>query len=202
MSSVKDLFENEKLMTTIIEELEEIPEDAEVFYAVWALGYDNKANFTNDEILIGEFTDPDVASEYAKKVTLETLTELGFKDLGSDVIYFSIEVETVIGDPEDEDGGTMNIGTIYHRNIYVVEEADFEKTAITEDPIIELSENDFEFLEDGALKVSCKILKDFNKNDNVIFKFLEESSTIFPTFKIVSKVKYKDGDYYHCEIQL
>ena len=33
--------------------------------------------------------------------------------------YFSIEVETVVGDPDDEDGGTMNIGTVYQRDLWI-----------------------------------------------------------------------------------
>jgi hypothetical protein len=47
------------------------------------------------------------------------ITEMGFGEPDPDTVYFSIEVETVIGDPDDEDGGTINIGTIYKRDLWL-----------------------------------------------------------------------------------
>ncbi len=119
MSTIKDLFENEELVENIVEDLEEVPEDAEVFYSVWALGYDKNNEVTDDEVVVGEFTNPDAAVEYADKVTLEQVNEMGFGDPDPNTVYFSIEVETVIGDPDDEDGGTLNIGTIYRRDLWI-----------------------------------------------------------------------------------
>lgn len=119
MITVKDLIENSELMNNIIEDLEDIPEDTEVFYSVWALGYNKFNDLTGDEVLIGEFIDPDKATEYAETVTYETIKELGFRKSNSETVYFSIEVETVISDPEDEDGGTMNIGTVYKRDLWL-----------------------------------------------------------------------------------
>jgi hypothetical protein len=193
MCTVKDLFENEELMNNIVEDIEDIPEDTEVFYAVWALGCNSEADPTDDEVLVGEFTDPDAAIEYAKQVTFETINEMGFGEPDPDTVYFSIDVETVIGNPEDEDGGTMNIGTIYHRDLWLDEE---------DNSVVSITNKDFELLEDGTMKISCALLKGYNKNDYVTFEFPEEDPVAFLTYKIVSKVIYKDGDYYHCEVQL
>jgi hypothetical protein len=119
MSTIKTLLENEELLDNIVEDIEEIPEDTEVFYAVWALGYNKNNDVTDDEVLLGEFTDPDAAVEFAKDATLAQINEMGFGEPDPDTVYFSIEVETVIGDPDDEDGGTINIGTIYKRDLWL-----------------------------------------------------------------------------------
>ena len=204
MFTAKDLFENKELMNNIVEDIEDVPEDTEVFYAVWALGCNCEADPTDDEVLVGEFTDPDDAIAYAKTVTFETINEMGFGEPDPDTVYFSIDVETVIGNPDDEDGGTMNIGTIYQRDLWIdgdygsTEEADLDD----DDSVISLTDKDFELLEDGTMKISCAFLKDYNKNDYVTFEFPEEDLVAFLTYKIVSKVIYADGDYYHCELQL
>ena len=117
MTTIKDLFENEELMDNIVEDIEDLPKDAEVFYAVWALGYNKFNDTTDDEVLVGEFTDPDDAIEYAENVTLDLIKEMGFGKPNPETVYFSIEVETVVEDPEDE--GTMNIGTIYSRELWL-----------------------------------------------------------------------------------
>lgn len=119
MCTIKDLLANEELLENIVEDIEDIPEDTEVFYSVWALGHDKNNQLTDDEVLVGEFTDPDAAVEYAEKVTLEQVNELGFGDPDPASVYFSIEVETVIGDPDNEDGGTLNIGTVYTRDLWI-----------------------------------------------------------------------------------
>jgi hypothetical protein len=117
--TIKDLYENEELLETIVEDIEDIPEDSEVLYAVWALGYDSGDAPTDTEYLIGEFDNPDEAVARAEQVTnTELLNELG-QVRPDGTAYFSIEVETVVGDPDDEDGGTMNIGTIYSRDLWI-----------------------------------------------------------------------------------
>lgn len=199
MTTVKDLFENKELMNNLVEDIEDIPEDTEVFYAVWALGCNSDADPTDDEVLVGEFTDPDVAIAYAQKVTFDTINEMGFGAPNPNTVYFSIDVETVIGDPDDEDGGTVNIGTIYQRDLWIDGDYGSEEAIAAVDPVVTLAEKDFELLEDGTLKVSCEILKDFNKNDYVTFEFAEEDHGAVLTYKITSKVTYADGDYYHCE---
>ena len=197
--TVKDLFENEELMNNIVEDLEDFPEDTEVTYCVFALGYNKDEAPTEDEVLLGEFTDPDAAVEYAKKVDLELINELGFGESDPTTQYYSIEVESVVTDPEDEEGGTMNIGTIYHDELWLDELAaelgDYSN-------VVCVSNKDFEILEDGTMKVSCELLKDFNKNDHVLLEFVEENPPAVLEYKIMSKVIYADGEYYHCELMI
>ena len=69
--NVKELFENEELMENIVEDIDEIPEDSEVTYEVWALGYNREEDCTDAEYLIGEFENPDEAIACADKLTLE-----------------------------------------------------------------------------------------------------------------------------------
>ena len=77
MSTIKDLFENEELMNTIVEDLEDFPEDTPVGYEVWALGYsgDEDASPTEDEVLVGEFLDPEEAIAFAEKVNFEIIQQ-------------------------------------------------------------------------------------------------------------------------------
>lgn len=116
--NVKELLENEELMKSIVEDIEDIPEDSEVTYEVWALGYNADEDCTDTEYLIGEFANPDEAIAKAKSLTVEELMEAcGEEAALDDVAYFSIEVETIV---EDEDElGTMNVGTIYNRDLLI-----------------------------------------------------------------------------------
>ena len=196
MSTVKELFENEELMNNIVEDLDEVPRDAEVFYAVWALGRDDNNSLTSDEVLLGEFTDPDIAVEYAGKVDYDLIREMGYGDRDLTTTHFSIEVETVVGDPEDEDNGTMNIGTIYQRELPLSEES------IEEDPLVEVTSADYELLDDGMLKVKRSFMKDFNKDDYIRFKFIDEADTCPLLYKIISTINLEDGDYFLCLMML
>lgn len=190
--TVKEMLTNPEVVENIVEDIADIPEDAEVVYSVWALGYDAGNDCTDTEVLLGEFENPDEAVAFAEKVTLTSITdECGFADI-SDVAYFSIEVETVVTDPDSEDGGTMNIGSVYQRDLWV-EEEDFV------DSIVDLTNKEYEVLRDGTLKVNSKILKDFNKNDYVNIRFIDEENSWPINYKIVSKVIYEDGDYYHLD---
>ena len=201
--TVKDLFENEELMNNIVEDLEDFPEDTEVTYCVFALGYNKDEAPTEDEVLLGEFTDPDVAVEYAKKVDLELINELGFGEPDPTTQYYSIEVESVVTDPEDEEGGTMNIGTIYRDELWLDENCICDEDASDYgDPIVTTGEGDYEFLEDGTLKLRADFMKGFNKNDMIRVQFLDEPDVDLLPYKIVSKVIYADGDYYHCELMI
>lgn len=201
----KEMYNNPELLECLIEDIEEIPEDTEVTYAVFALGYTKDDDCTDDEVLVGEFENPDEALVCAEKVTLEMINELGFEKPDPDTAYFSIEVETVVPDLDDEDGGTMNLGSLYTRELWIdgdygdEEDIDFEENS---DPVVELQTSDFEITEDGLLKVSCNKLKDFNKNDLVRVLFIDEAETSPFLYKIISKVIYADGDYYHCDLQL
>lgn len=118
--NVKDLFENKELMNNIVEDIEDIPEDTEVTYEVWALSRTDCGESTEEDVLLGEFADPDMAIACAEAATLDQVKkELGYRGPKPDTAYFSIEVETVVLDPDDEDFGTMNIGTIYSCDLWV-----------------------------------------------------------------------------------
>ena len=203
MITVKDLFDNDELMDDLIEGLVDIPEDAEVVYSVWALGYDCEDDCTDAEYLIGEFDDPDEAVKCAESLTLETFNK-EYEKPNNGTTYLSIEVETVVGDPDDEDGGTMNIGTIYQRDLWLDGEYGDALAAGLGgySNVVCIAKKDFELLDDGTLKVSCELLRDFNKNDCVMFEFVDEAEPTVLEYKIMSKVIYSDGDYYHCELMI
>jgi hypothetical protein len=198
----KEIYNNPELLECIVEDIEEIPEDTEVSYEVWALGYNKEDDCTDDEVLVGEFENPDEAIAYAEKVNLEMINELGYGDPDPDTAYFSVEVETVIETPDDEDSGTMNIGSLYSRDLWIDGEYGSEEDVPEEDddPIVAITNEDFELLEDGTLKISCQLLKGFNKNDYVRFDFVEEPDAALLTYKIMSKVVYVGGTYFHCEL--
>lgn len=209
MSTIKDLYNNEELLNNIVEDIDDISEDAEVLYAVWALGYNKDDDITDTEVLVGEFTNPDEAVACAENLTIKAIDELGYEKPNNDTAYFSVEVETVVGDPDDEDGGTMNIGTVYQRNLWIDGEYGSEDCLeemldelVEVDPIIAITADDYELLEDGALKVRCDLLKGFNKNDYLRLQFVGEPESVpVLTYKIMSKVIYEDGDYYHLEFE-
>ena len=129
--NIKDLLENDELMESIVEDIDDLPEDSEVTYEVWALGYTEDEDCTDDEVLVGEFIDPDEAVAYAEKVTLGQIKELGYGDMDSETTYFSIEVETVVEDPEED--GTMNLGTVYSRVLWLDGEYGSEEEAFGKD---------------------------------------------------------------------
>ena len=185
--NVKELFENEELMNSIVEDIEDIPKDSIVSYEVWALGYTATEDCTDDGILIGEFANPDEAIKFADNITLETINELSGDKYNNDTAYFSVEVETVVEDPDDDDFGTVNIGSIYVRNIWI----DDAEDTLADDyaNIVAVTSKDYKLLEDGYLEIDCSILKDFNKNDIVQIWFTDENKdckTIL-TYKIISK---------------
>lgn len=200
--NVKELFENEELMNNIVEDLDDIPEDAEVRYEVWALGSDLEYEPTEDEYLIGEFDNPDEAIKCAEEFTKETFYAEYEKPTDPNTFHLSIEVETVVGDPEDEDGGTMNIGTVFQKTIYLTGHNDFIE------PIYFLyPHNEYKILEDNTLKIKIKpFLNGVNKNDIIKVAICDTpESMLHPTvlkYKVVSKVIYEDGDYYHCELMI
>lgn len=152
-------------------------------YEVWALGYNCDGEFTGTDLLLGTFEDPDVAAQYAAVVTWSDIRlHEGYEKFVKTSDMLSIEVETVI---EAEPEGTMNVGTIFRKSICV----------FVED--LRLSSNDFEIVEDDKIKVSCKLLKDFNKNDKVKIYFTDGKAVF--NYKIISRVIYDDGEYYHLE---
>ena len=119
--NVKELLENKELMDSIIEDIEDIPEDSEVTYEVWALGYTEGGESTEEDILVDIFldaeADPAKAIACAKNVTLDQLKDIIDRAPKPETAYFTIEVETVVENPDDD--GTMNIGTVYSRDLWL-----------------------------------------------------------------------------------
>jgi hypothetical protein len=185
----KKLTEMNELVTNIISEMSEVPEDSELTYEVWALGYDE--DITEVEILLGSFEDPDVAVQYASIVQLADIEEVireNYLDeyMLDGLTYLSIEVETVIACEDDD--STMNVGTVYNRTIQLKTDEDLCITSA-----------DYEVLETGELKVAKKLLADYNKNDCIKVLFADKENKPILTYKIISKVIYEDGEYYHLE---
>jgi hypothetical protein len=194
--TIKELQNNEELIKNIVEDIDEIPEDSEVSYEVWVIGYDADDAVTDVEVLVDEFENINAAVARAQELTLTEIKEL-CKDCSEfdEVAYISIEVETVA---EDEDGEFFNIGTTYNRELWIGVPDPEEDEDYPEDQIVYLEAGEYEVLEDNTLKVNCFALKGFNKNDIVMFYFPKEE---FPMeYKIMSRVMYEDGDYYHCEL--
>ena len=195
--NVKELLTNEELMNNIVEDIDEIPEDTKVDYEVWLFRYNKDG--TVSEFLKGIFDNPDEAVKHAK--AFELIEPEGLTDEERIFNRMTIEVETVIEDPDDEDGGTMNIGTIYSRELWTDGEyGDEEDLPEIEEPFVGILSSDCTILDDGTLKIRRDLLKDYNKNDLVNLYFIDEPDTSILTYKIISKVEYIDGDYYHCDL--
>ena len=116
MCIVKDLLTKEDLQH-IKRVLQILPEEAPIHYEVWAIGYTNNAK---QETLLRRFETPDVAIEYADAVyLLDAITAIAGNsrfDYGTDYVF--VEVETVI---DDMKGSTINIGTIYKNDLFILE---------------------------------------------------------------------------------
>ena len=191
--TINEMMNNPELLADITEDLEDFDENTEVCYEVWALGYDENDEITDAELCMFTSTDRDEAINYAKKATIADVVYGAGNGpcASSEVFRIAIEVEAVV--PVDDD--LVNIGTIYSKTLLEVEEP--EELEDDDVAVVELTEETYTLLEDGTLKVSCQLLKDFNKNDCVAFHFVNEDYLM--TYKIISKVMYEDGDYYHCE---
>ena len=196
--TIKDLVNNEELVNSIVEDLEDFDENTEVVYEVWAFGYDENDEITDAELCMFNSTDPEEAVNYAKTVELaDVIHEAGNGPCSSNKVFrIAVEVETVV--PIDDD--LVNVGTIYSKTLWEEETYDGpeEDEDYPEDQIVHLEDGEYEVREDNTLKVNCFALKGFNKNDIVMFYFPKEE---FPMeYKIMSRVMYEDGDYYHCEL--
>ena len=189
MITVKDLMNNEELTKGIIEDLEDFDENAEVTYEVWAMGYDEDDNVTDAEFLLREFNTPDEAVSYAREVTLADVVNLSSDDSEplDNIASIAVEVETVIA---DDDEGTMNVGTIYKRDLWIDGEYGNEEDAFEDEynEIVKVTSEDYKLLEDGSLEISCDLLKDFSKNDMVQIWFTDEDKDYksILTYKIIS----------------
>ena len=116
MCIVKDLLTREDLKH-IKHTLEILPEDAPISYEVWAIGYTNN---NKKEILLRRFEDSSAAVDYASKVyLLDAVNAIaGNNTFNYATDYVFIEVETVI---DDTRGSTVNLGTIFKNNLFMVE---------------------------------------------------------------------------------
>lgn len=198
--TLKEVMENKDLAKFIAEDLDEIPEDAEVTYELWAIGYNADGAVTDTEMFIAEFKDPDDAIEFAKKVTMADIVHQAAEEHdgstpAENVTYISLEVETVVDEDED---GTMNIGTIYKRELWIDGEYDDEEDAPEDEysEVVPVTSKDYRLLEDGSLEIDCDILKNFNKNDMVQIWFTDEDYKSILTYKIISKTT---GNKFICE---
>jgi hypothetical protein len=101
-----------------IEELDDFEVNEEITYLVCALGYNENGELTDCEVYLEEFELPDEAIAFAKNVNLMKLLQYAVAqnvDI-SETAYFSLEVETVVGCENPEDG-TENIDTIWEARI-------------------------------------------------------------------------------------
>lgn len=196
----KEVMENKDLAKFIAEDLDEIPEDAEVTYELWAIGYNADGAITDTEMFVAEFTDPDEAIQRAKQITLADIVHQAAEEHdgstpAENVTYISLEVETVVDEDED---GTMNIGTIYKRELWIDGEYGDEEDAPEDEysEAVPVTAKDYRLLEDGSLEIDCDILKNFNKNDMVQIWFTDEDHKSILTYKIISKTT---GNKFICE---
>ena len=204
--NTKDLITNPEFVNNIAEGLEDIPQDSSAKYALWVIGLD-EADEPADELFIYEFDTLEEAITKADTIDIKFISEqidspiLYYCDY-TGISYFSVEVETVVPDPDSESGDSMiSAGTVYHRDLFLEGEP-IEDELNCGDPIVATSKDDYELLEDGTLKLSTKFMKGFNKNDVIRLQFLDEPDADLIPYRIVSKVIYEDGDYYHCELNI
>lgn len=112
MNSINEMVEK------LVDSIEEVPADTPVSYEVWAIGYDDENKMTDAEVFLETFTDPDLAVNYAKAVSLADVVHRAADDsckITDGVCYISIEVETVVADEND----TMNVGTVFKKVIEI-----------------------------------------------------------------------------------
>ena len=107
--TINELLNRAELADLITEEIDDLAEDTAVSFEVWAIGY-NADSITDVEMLVGTFTTPEEAIACADTLKLSEILIPGT----AKVDRFSVEVETVIADPE-----SVNIGTIFYRDVLV-----------------------------------------------------------------------------------
>lgn len=119
--TLRELKENDFLINSIVEDLDDFSEDTKVTYEVWAIGYRRDCLVDGTELLLLDFTDPDEAIRYSRDLTLADVVQKAWEESDDEaypvetVDYISIEVETVI---DDNENGTMNIGTLYKKDLH------------------------------------------------------------------------------------
>lgn len=199
----EELITNRELVKNLAESLEDFPQDSEAKYSLWVIGRNNSKESTA-ELFIYEFNTPEAAVAKAETIDItfiEEQTEMPIADYCevNSIDNFSVEVETVVADPEDEDGGTMNIGTIYKRDLWLDGEyGSEEELGLDGAPIIALESRDYEILDDNTIKIRAELLHGFNENDSVHIYFADSKDSDILTCKVVSC-----GDsYFYCELSI
>jgi hypothetical protein len=159
--------------------------EPEIFYEVWAVGYDLNDEQTDIECLLDYFTDPDAAVTFADSLEMSDLHISSKVPLGS----VSIEIETVSTIDDD----SINVGTIYKRRIYYY--------SITAD--VTVIHGDYQLLEDGSLKIPVGILEAFKDKDTIYIMFNDEANRPILPFKITGECFAEpDENYFVCELVL
>lgn len=107
-------MENDNLPFDDIDELEDFDVKS-AKYQVWVFKYDKDQNILDDNLLIGEFEEPDAAITKAKELVINLKALMNM--VTPESYYLQVEVETVV----DVDGGEENVATIFQENIQMKE---------------------------------------------------------------------------------
>lgn len=118
--NTKDLITNQEIVNELAESLEDIPQDSEAVYSLWIVSKDSHKE-TVDELFIYNFTNPEEAIAKAETIDLKFIDEQLERSVftycySNDITCFSVEVETVVQDPDYPDL-TVGAGLIYSRDI-------------------------------------------------------------------------------------
>jgi hypothetical protein len=197
--NTKELITNQELVNELVSSLEDFPQGSDTKYDLWII-QNNYEDVEVSEYFIYEFDSHEEAVTKAESIDLKFIEELLEHPVvlcpdGKYNDYFSVEIEEVIVDPEDENN-TINIGTIYTRDILLTDTP--KETGLDGDPIIAVSTGDYEFLEDNTLKIRTELLHGFNLNELVNIYFADDKDSDILSCKIISC----EDAYYFCELNL
>lgn len=192
--TIKDIRNDEYLLNSIVEDLDDFDENTEVVYEVWAFGYNAKDEITDATICMFSSIDPETAVEYAKNAELADVVNLMPEATYEpfNIVKITIEIESTVQVDDDE---FINAGTIYSKVIW--EADDIEED---DEVIIALLPDDYTLFEDNSIQVKREALKGFNKNDKVMVTFPDDPEQFPIVYRIMSTVACEDGDYYRCEL--
>lgn len=199
--NTKELITNEELVNNIAEGLEDFTQGSEAKYDLWVVGRDCK-NEATAELFIYEFDTPEDAVAKAESVDIKFVEEqleqpvLYYCD-ENNIDHFSVEIETVVPDPEEEDS-FINIGTIYRRDLYLDGEYPQEEVGLDGEPIIALEARYYEILDDNTIRIRAELLQGYNKNDEVHIYFADNTDSDILTCKVVAC----EDSYYYCELSI
>ena len=199
--NTKELITNEELVNDIAEGLEDFTQGSEAKYDLWVVGRDCK-NEATAELFIYEFDSHEDAVAKAESVDIKFVEEqleqpvLYYCD-ENNIDHFSVEVETVVPDPEDEDS-SINIGAIYKRDLYLDGEYPQEEVGLDGEPIIALEAIDYEILDDNTIKIRAELLHGYNKGDEVNIYFANTTDSDILACRVVAC----EDSYYYCELSI